>query len=71
MMEMKVSIPVEVDDCFIEEFRLLRTRVEFLCKGKKSIMVTSMLAGEGKTTVALNLARSFSERREKGNFCRL
>ncbi|HEY8361530.1 MAG TPA: CpsD/CapB family tyrosine-protein kinase [Tissierellaceae bacterium] len=60
MVKEKLNIPVDVDDCFIEEFRMLRTRVELLCKEKKVIMITSMLPGEGKTTVALNLARSLA-----------
>ena len=45
-----------------EQFRLLRTRVKALSKDLelRVILVTSALAGEGKTTVSANLAGSLS-----------
>ena len=41
-----------------EEFRVLRTNISFLAKyhGKKTILVTSTMSGEGKSFVSLNLA---------------
>ncbi|MEJ2500565.1 MAG: polysaccharide biosynthesis tyrosine autokinase, partial [Campylobacterales bacterium] len=43
---------------FLEAFRALRTNLEFMQVDKKykSIVVTSTVSGEGKTTVAANLA---------------
>ncbi len=45
-----------------EQFRLLRSRVKGLSKDfqLRTILITSTLAGEGKTTVAANLAGSLS-----------
>ncbi len=45
-----------------EQFRLLRTRVKALSKDfqLRTILVTSALAGEGKSTVSANLAGSLS-----------
>ncbi len=46
-----------------ESFRGLRTNVHFglLDKGYKSVMVTSSVSGEGKTTIAVNLAVSMAQ----------
>lgn len=43
---------------FLEAFRSLRTNLEFMRNDKKyqSIVVTSTVSGEGKTTIAANLA---------------
>ena len=39
-----------------EQFRILRTNLNFLLQDKKTILVTSTVSGEGKSFVALNLA---------------
>jgi capsular exopolysaccharide synthesis family protein len=46
-----------------ESYRALRTNIEFNFKGvpHKSILVTSSVAGEGKTFSALNLAMSYAQ----------
>jgi len=46
-----------------EAFRGLRTNVHFslLDKGYKTVMVTSSVAGEGKTTICVNLAVSLAQ----------
>ncbi|MDD5766888.1 MAG: polysaccharide biosynthesis tyrosine autokinase, partial [Candidatus Marinimicrobia bacterium] len=46
-----------------EAFRGLRTNVHFglLDKGYKSVMITSSVAGEGKTTISVNLAVSLAQ----------
>ena len=47
---------------FAEAFRMLRTNLQFMTEYSehKIIMVTSTVMGEGKTTVALNLATLFA-----------
>ena len=47
-------------DEYIEALRLVRTRIERDLGGKKVLMVTSSVAGEGKSTVAANLAASMA-----------
>ena len=46
-----------------DAFRVLRTSISYpdLQRRIRSILVTSAVTGEGKTTVALNLARAYSE----------
>ena len=41
---------------YVESIRLIRTRLERQMEGKKVLMVTSSISGEGKSTVAANLA---------------
>lgn len=41
---------------YVESIRLIRTRLERQMEGKQVIMVTSSISGEGKSTVASNLA---------------
>ena len=52
---------------FNESIRLLRVRVEKLMRrhGAKVLMVTSTIANEGKTTVAVNLATALAQRGRK------
>ena len=45
---------------YIEAMRLVRTRIDRQLDGKKVLMVTSSVAGEGKSTVAANLAISMA-----------
>ena len=45
---------------YVESMRLIRTRLERQMEGKKVLMVTSSVAGEGKSTVAANLAISMA-----------
>ncbi len=57
-----------------ESFKALRTRVLFAkleSEPLKTILVTSSIPSEGKTTVALNLAGSFAQSDKKGSFTRL
>ncbi|MCR5809437.1 MAG: polysaccharide biosynthesis tyrosine autokinase [Clostridiales bacterium] len=51
---------------YIEAMRLIRTRLERRMEdGKKVVMVTSSVAGEGKSTVAANLAISMALKGKK------
>lgn len=50
---------------FTETIRKLRHRVEQYMKGKKVLMVTSLLENEGKSTVAVNLALALSQKHER------
>lgn len=52
---------------FVEAIRALRTRVENASveNGIKSILITSAVAGEGKTTVAVNLAVALAKKERK------
>lgn len=49
---------------FVETFKRLRTRVDYLLRGTqgKTVMVTSLLEDEGKSTVAVNLALAMARR---------
>ncbi len=50
---------------YIEAIRLIRTRLERQLEGKKVLMVTSSVSGEGKSTVAANLAISMALKGKK------
>jgi capsular exopolysaccharide synthesis family protein len=50
---------------YVEAMRLIRTRLERQMKNKKVLMVTSSVAGEGKSTVAANLAVSMALKGKK------
>src|SRR5690606_27422506 len=55
-----------------EQFRAMRTNLEFALNGGKRILFTSSMSGEGKSYVALNLAVSLrSEERRVGKECRV
>lgn len=45
---------------YVEAMRLIRTRLERQLEGKQVLMVTSSIPGEGKSTVASNLAISMA-----------
>ena len=53
----KREMPYDVN----EAMKLLRTNLQFCGKDKKVIMITSTLADEGKSTVAVNLCRSLAQ----------
>ena len=44
-----------------EAFKTLRANIQFSGDNIKTVAITSTLPGEGKTSVALALARSFAE----------
>lgn len=53
----------KIEDSFLEPFRIIRNKIEHHAKrhNKKVFLVTSALAGEGKSTVAVNLALSLAQ----------
>ena len=51
------ELPYEI----AEELKSLRTNLQFCGKDKKVLMLTSCLSGEGKSTLSLEVARSFAE----------
>jgi capsular exopolysaccharide synthesis family protein len=51
----------EVDPAVHEAFRYLRTALRLREEPLRSVVVTSAVAGEGKTTTAVNLALAFAE----------
>lgn len=52
-------------DEYVDAMRVIRTRLERSMEGKKVLMVTSSVAGEGKSTVAANLAVSMAQKGKK------
>lgn len=50
---------------YVEAMRLIRTRLERQLEGKQVLMVTSSISGEGKSTVAANLAVSMALKGKK------
>ena len=62
-----VELPVEMTDGFFvkEAFNTLRTNVLFCGRDIKTIVLTSCLANEGKSTIALGLAKGLAENDEK------
>ena len=49
------------DSYVAEEFRKLKTHIRHQSPAPRSILITSAIPGEGKSTVALNLALSFAQ----------
>ncbi|MEO6803936.1 MAG: CpsD/CapB family tyrosine-protein kinase [Granulicella sp.] len=51
----------------VEQYRLLRTRVLQICRNKRSniVLITSAIAGDGKTLTAINLGYSIANLSEK------
>ncbi|MFI3237490.1 MAG: CpsD/CapB family tyrosine-protein kinase [Lachnospiraceae bacterium] len=60
-MEKIELLKQEISYALAEELKTLRTNILFSGGDKKVIMITSCLAGEGKSTVSLNIAKSFTE----------
>ena len=54
---LKEELPYEMN----EELKLLRTNIQFSGADKKVLMLTSAFSGEGKSTIAMNLCRAFTE----------
>lgn len=56
-----------IDPDFAEAFRIIRNKVEYSARENnlKCIMITSALAGEGKSTIAVNLALSLAQNGKK------
>ena len=52
---------------FVEAMRTIRTHIEKECEGNdiKTILVTSAIPGEGKTTVAINIAIALANKEKK------
>lgn len=56
-----------IDPEFAEAFRIIRNKIQYSARenGLKSIMITSALAGEGKSTIAVNLALALAQEGKK------
>lgn len=50
---------------YIEAMRMIRARIERNLKDSKVLMITSSVSGEGKSTVAANVAVSMAQREKK------
>src|SRR5690606_23486511 len=58
--EDQVAVSKTSRSAIAEQFRAMRTNLEFALNGGKSILFTSSMSGEGKSYVALNLAVSLA-----------
>lgn len=66
--EASLLITNEKNEAVLQEpFRMIRNKVEYAANeaNKKTFLVTSALAGEGKSTFAVNLALSLAKNRKK------
>lgn len=61
MEKITLKLPGEKDFFTQEAFKVLRTNLQFCGQDVQVISVTSCNENEGKTTVALQLARSLAE----------
>ena len=63
----KVLTDPKIDEKFLESFRMIRNKIEYSAHTyhMKTFLITSALAGEGKSTVAVNLALSLAQAGKK------
>lgn len=62
----KISLkPREQDYATREELKSLRANLQFCGRDKKVVLVTSCMAGEGKSTITLNLALALADLQKK------
>ena len=63
----KVLTDPKIDEKFLEAFRMIRNKIEYSAHTyhMKTFLITSALAGEGKSTVAVNLALSLAQSGKK------
>ena len=65
MQEVKINLPGDNDYMTEEAYRTLRTNLQFCGSDKKVIAFTSCMENEGKSTVALHVAKSFAQLKKK------
>ena len=65
MQRVTISLPGENDYLTEEAYRTLRTNLQFCGRDKKVIAFTSCMENEGKSTVALHVAKSFAQLNKK------
>ena len=66
--EFEFIVATKSDSIYSEAFRVLRTRIQFSKlnqNGIKTVHITSSTPQEGKTTIAINIAGSFSQTNKK------
>ena len=61
MQEVNIGKLNKLDYASNEAYKSLRTNLEFCGKDIKVIGITSCIPNEGKSSVAINIARCFSE----------
>lgn len=62
----KISLKPRIQDYATrEEVKALRANLQFCGNDKKVILITSSMAGEGKSTITLNLAMALAELQKK------